>query len=199
MKLNSVLTTLLFFVCFFAESAETQPASIYTKNGKVLEVDIGVYSQGIIITNSKIKYFNKGKKGKIALSQIDHIDLESKTYEVISYKKEIKTGPNRGITTLTLLVELAVNGKVKLYRAYSIQSNGGYMSDGVFVTYGGSSLVTTNYLVKDKLVKWTSKADFKKRIVSFFPDCDIVEKVENKQYRYRDLIQAIKYGNEKCD
>lgn len=193
---NTLILLLLILTAAFTKAGEKQSGKIYSKKGEVLNVDINVYVEGIILTASKITYYSDRQKHKISLSEIEHIEIGTKTYKIISYEKEVRTGPNSGHKTYTILAELVTNGSVKLYRAYYLQSNG-YSNGGVYYSTG-VSLAKDYYFVQGKIVKWVSKLDFKKSIKTFFPNCDLVDKVKNKTYRYRDIKEAVQYGNENC-
>jgi hypothetical protein len=196
--MKKTLITLFYILLINIVNANTNElGKIYTKTGDILDVKISVYEKGIIITNSKIKYFENGIKKKILLSKIKQIELGSKKYEVISYEKEVKTGPNRGIKKYTLLAEIISEGKVKLYRTYVLKSNG-YWVNGFYQTTG-TFLAENNYLVKGEIVKWISKLGFKKSIKKFFPKCEINQKLKDKIYKYSDIKEVIDLGNKACE
>jgi hypothetical protein len=192
-----LITIFYIFISPFVSANSKESGKIYTSKGDTLNVEISIYEKGIILTQSKIKYFKNGLKKKISLSKIKRIELNNKTYEIISYSKVIKTGPNRGTKKYNLLAEIINKGKVKLYRTYILKSNG-YWMNGMYQNMG-NYLGVNNYLVKGELVKWITKMDFKKTIKKFFPKCDINNKLKNKIYKYKDLDEVIHIGNKNCE
>lgn len=194
MKIITFFILLFFSSTVFANNL--QKAIIYTKSGDTLNVKVDVYKQGILLTGNKIKYFQNGKKSKIAISKINFLDLGIKRYDVIEYSKERKTGPNRGIQTYTILAELIDDGKVKLYRSNVLKSTG-HMMNGMYMSTG-TVLVENFYMVTGKGTNWVSGFDFKRNIKTFFPGCELIGKVKDKVFRFRDIIEAVAYGNKHC-
>ncbi|GGF69562.1 hypothetical protein [Wenyingzhuangia marina] len=193
------LMTLCFFLINILANAQHEQGIIYTKDGNIIKVEIPIYKQGTIITKSKIKYLKGDKKKKISLSKIDHIEIDKKNYKVITYKKEEKFGPNRGIKTHTVLAEIINNGNIKLYRSYSLVSNGSMGSNG-FYSVNGTSLIESNFLIKGDLIQWISKVNFKKQVKEFFSGCNVlIEKIENKTFKYEDIETVILFGNSECE
>jgi len=179
---------------FVTKAYHKQDATIYTIEGKKLDVKITVFEMNIILTAPKIRYYLAGKNKNIPLSKIDRVDIGSKSYTVISYKKEIKTGPNRGKTkTIRHLSELLKDGLTKLYVTYSVGENGVWVN-GSFLTSGKQYLIQNKYLKKNEKVKHITKSNFKEHLILFFNNCDL----EKKEINFNDIEFIVEHGNKNC-
>lgn len=192
-----------FFVifCFLITSVvfanKKQYCTIYTKSGKVLKVQVNVDYGGVIVSASPIYYFENNNAKKIKLSEIEKIEIGSITYEVLTFRKKIKTGPSRGKDVTYSLAELVENGPVKLYKVYVTDTEGIWIN-GSYQFNGTYKITEQNYLANKNEIKWITKIGFKKNIKSFFPNCDVIKVVKEKKYKFKDLLEIVKLGNKMC-
>lgn len=195
-----LVSCFLFFLSQILFGKETQPASIYMKNGEKLYVDVFVYEPGIVLNTSRLKYLRDGKKESVDISLIKGLVVDRRVYKVIGVNSTIALGPNRGtkVVTIKMLCELIDNGPVKLYEGHFLNKGGFSDANGVYYA-GGSYLASDYYLQNDSNTYSISWLDFKKKMEILFPNCIVLERIKDKTYKFKDLQNAVAFANENCD
>lgn len=176
-------------------------AELIFKDGSLLE---GI-AEPIHSYNIKFKKDLNAKKQYFSFDEVDtlkvYYDLEPTIYVLVKIKKGY----------VPKVLELARSGKnVVHYRnilpvktlPVAIPSNDG----GSFMIGGGISRGTHSYVRKpyeEEAVhlassNWISK-NFKNTASNFFSDCpELVEKIQNGEFKKRDLKEIIDFYNTKC-
>ncbi|GAB5398569.1 MAG: hypothetical protein Aureis2KO_01540 [Aureisphaera sp.] len=151
-------------------------------------------------------YFSDGSfiEGSVIQLQKSKVYFEnSDTGERKWYKKKIKrliddTDGNK--------IEYRIREIKGLRNVFSGELIKGKVSYYVTVKYNAASrsYASSYYLLKEdgKMVKDLPNSlttPFVKRMSKFFSDCpSLVKKIKNKEYTYRDTIEAVKFYNSRC-
>ncbi len=184
-----IKTTLIFFLCFTTLMvAQKKQFTIETKTGETYVVKK--------YTSKKDKISFKGKEGKktISYQDIDKILATGKKEKDNYTLKYIKFSDDNG----DLMTEL-VTGEVSLYLRTVMVVTGSGM-------YGPTTSTARNYytLRKGEPVATEIKSNnifknFKKDASYFFSDCKgLVSKIENKEFRRKDIAEIVTYYNTSC-
>ena len=101
-----------------------------------------------------------------------------------------------------ILLKEKLKGKISLYSnevyhpGHTIPN--GFAGGGTGITFGGGSATIYHILVKDKLIRVGTK--IKKKHLEILKDCtSLIEKIENKDLKKRDVYAIINYYNNSCD
>ncbi len=201
MKINYVILSFLILAATQSFSQKTRAELIF-KDGTILE---GIAEP---LNNNYIKYRKerKAKKEYFTFEEVDtlkmYYDFVPKIYVLV----KIKDHP------LPKILELARAGKnVVYYRdilqgniapmAFSSMGGGGSMiSGGGFYNIKHSYVRKTDEEEAEHLASsnWISK-NFKNSASNFFSDCpELVQKIENREFKKRDLKEIIEFYNTKC-
>ena len=201
MKIKYVILSLLILAASQSFSQKTRAELIF-KDGSLLE---GIAEP---INNNYIKFRkeHKAKKEYFTFEEVDtlkvYYDFVPKIYVLVKIK-------NRSVPKV---LELARAGRnVVYYRdiiqgniapmAFSSMGSGGSMiSGGGYINIKHSYVRKTNEEEAEHLASsnWISK-NFKKSASSFFSDCpELVGKIQNSEFRKRDLKEIIEFYNTKC-
>jgi len=197
-----IIISLLFFIPIVAQK---QKATLYFKDGTSLK---GLAK--FTIFGNEIKFRKeKGSERIIYDSQkIDKILIRKNDRDVMYQYKIIKNKNN------PILLELIEAGKVTLYRdlkhRYSqgvpiADARGNWSSN----PSGGTYYTISNYYVskdnEDFVFHLGSKGsffskNFKKAASNYFKDCSVlVDKIQNKKFRKRDIVEIVEFYNENCN
>jgi hypothetical protein len=197
MKKILLLTILLYSINLSAQIGYSK-AKIYFKDGTIKEG----FGKHIFLSNKKIK-FKENKKDKpieLGFIKVDKFILNDIEYDfkIIKGKSEIT------------FFKVKQRGKVSLY--YTIKTNnsapmGGMNTGGIGVGIGFSTSSEVYYIGKNDEDQITqlfnlfgpSKKIFKKIVPQFFGDCpDLLDKIDYKEYKKRDIVKIVDFYNKKC-
>lgn len=200
------LIALAFSISLVIEAKEKIPVTIIKTDGSKIECYIASF-EGKILSNLSFKIWIGENKQKVKRSEIKTVKTKSCTYEIIEYLKETRRGGQIISKKEKRLAELKINGKTKLYAAYSSMQGGsnGYIMqpNGTFVMKGiphhhEPFLVTDYYLTSSKTVS-IPKSKFKAKIKKVFPKCkSLISKIKSRELKYDDIKTVVEIGN-KCN
>lgn len=194
----------ILVVCIFLNipvMAQSQKATLYFKDGTQLT------GLGKTISKRRVKFrkSSKTKPEKYSFSKLDklviHEDGDEKVY------KEIKLmGKEDSIVLQEVLI-----GRLSLYKTESHGqsppfSGNGFAPGNAGMAGGNFYSIQNYYVLKDGVdgvVHLTSSQffgkNFKKGASAYFKDCpSLVEKIQTREYKKRDIEEIIKYYNNNC-
>ncbi|ARV13763.1 hypothetical protein [Polaribacter sp. SA4-12] len=197
MKKILLLTIFLYSINLSAQIGYSK-AKIYFKDGTIKEG----FGKHLFMSNAKIK-FKVNKKDKpieLGFMKVDKFILNDIEYDfkIIKGKSEIQ------------FFKVKQRGKVSLY--YSIKTNNGapmgvMNAGGVGVNMSFSTSTEVYYIAKNDEDQITqlfnlfgpSKKTFKKIVPLFFGDCqDLLDKIDQKEYKKRDIVKIVNFYNYNC-
>lgn len=197
-KLLFILTLLITLSSF----GQDQKAIIYFRNGTELKGLASITDSG-----SKIR-FKKAEKAKKIIydsQKVDKIVIRENDKDVLYQYKIIKNKKK------PLLLEPIKEGKVTLYKIVnqgynpSVYTGNGYGSGGW--SNGNYYSISSYYVSKDNgniVIHLGEKGtiftkNFKKAASEYFNDCsELVEKIQSKEFRKRDIVEIVEYYNGNC-
>jgi hypothetical protein len=195
---NILFITILLSSINLSAQFRYNKAKVYFNDGSIKTG----FGKTLFLNNEKIK-FKVNKKDKaieMGFMKIDKfiLDGDEYDYKIIKGEKAIQ------------FFKVKQRGKVSLY--YSIKTNnsapmGGMNMGGAGFSVGFSTSTEVYYIAKnddDQIIKLfnlfgTSKRIFKKIIPLFFSDCpDLLDRIDSKEYRKRDIVEIVNFYNYKC-
>jgi len=176
-------------------------ATLYFKDGTVLK------GYGKLKINGVVKFRKtldeKPKKHDfVVLEKMETtINEDSKVFVQVKVKNKEKLE----------ILDLEIKGKLNLYikinQGYNHNFSGNFEQGGMSIPTGVNFYSIQNYYVKRKdenqaFHLGSNQAfskNFKKAASLYFSDCpELVNKIENKVYKKKDLKRIIKFYNENC-
>jgi hypothetical protein len=208
MKTPVCLKIILVFTCCFLATteilqAQKTEARLVFKDGTILN-GLGKLKGAVCVKFRKDKNTKAKKYHFKDLESVQIYNGDSRTtyvYLLVKKKKKYK------------VLEEVVVGGISLYK---VVSHGAHAPMGVgFGGAGGMGMgmgMSTGFTIKsyylrrkeEKEVTHITSTDlfsknFKKAATAYFNDCpDLVEKIETKEYRKRDIRAIIEFYNSKC-
>ncbi|MGB3463885.1 MAG: hypothetical protein WBA74_01385 [Cyclobacteriaceae bacterium] len=198
---NFFTASLVFCLISFSTIAEEFPGVIYTENDTlevVMKIPVNYIDDqpDFLKLQKGIKYFNENnRKEKILpvnarLIKIDYFGTEY-YMESVPLKElpgSILAGEKR------IFVQRLVGGYQNLYSYYAMERD---LIAGTGMIIAQSYLLQTGegvfYFVGD------GPASFRKRMREYYFDCpEVMKKVEDKIFRFQDIVKMVKYYNEYC-
>lgn len=116
----SILITFIFCI-FYNSHAEPSyhPAVIWSGDNEPFFCEVEVYSEGIILSKSRIEYKIGSKLYDIPLKDIRRITMDGYNFVPINVKLKYKCGPNAGkYRNVRRLARIEKNGSYKLYHTF---------------------------------------------------------------------------------
>jgi len=186
-------------------NSQNQKATLYLKTGDTIHGLAKIKAFGKI----KFRYNKKSKKVIYFPGQLikfDIIQQGSKTTNIYKYVQGNQLSTSR--KCMTLITE----GKIDLYRVSVSVTHApmgfggggmgrmggmtmGYSMDNYYVSKDDSDVVTKLTIVGTFFGK-----NFKKAASEYFSDCqDLVDRIQNKTYRKRDIEEIVRFYNTKCN
>lgn len=204
------IVIIIAFLFVLPITAQKEKAILHFKDGTSLK---GLVK--ITIQEDQIK-FRKDKKSKKVIynskevqsieiydKETDLFNLKGDTKHAHYYYKKIKnkeTYPPR-------LLEIILDGKVKLYLDYIESSTPSYIGPNGMMMGGGSQSISKYYVSKENEYLVTHLGDrgnlfsknFKKAASEYFKDCpSLVKKIQDKVYGKKDIEAVVTYYNTEC-
>jgi len=199
-KIFTIVIGLLFL--FFSANAQKTKGTLFFKDGSVKE--------GLVrLTNGEKVKFRPNKKAKATkyvFSELTEVRImeSSKPSIYVQILAKGHNGPR--------IVKEIVKGRVSLYHLETIGSSPMYMPNagdpggGSFTTFG-------TYNIKNLFVKREGEnvathlgsdqlftKNFKKAASEFFKDCEVlVSRIQQREYKKRDVKEIVTFYNNKCD
>ena len=203
MSRTRLLFLLTFSLLVASSYAQKINATLVLKDGKVLKG----YGK---LTNSNVIKFRATKKGKKQFysfeEQVDTLKLFTEQNPIIYVRMKVKD------KTELLVLEVAKVGKnVFLYtstsQGYSGATGIGTGGLGSPVAVGNFYSISNSYVRKaneDEVYHLGSdrlfSKNFKKAASDYFKDCPaLVEKIQAREFKKKDLEEIIDFYNEKCN
>lgn len=142
------------------------------------------------ITDKKHQEYTYRKVKKLILADA----RENKIYEYKIIKDKKKS--------IIKLLNLVLLGDVALYQIEHFDTVGNY---GLTYSYKGASyyLVESNNesfatFIGSKSIA-VGRKNIKKGLIKYFKDCpDLINKLKNKKFKKRDIVEVVEYYNENC-
>ena len=191
------IALVVFMFSYFGANAQWNSGTLYFKNGEVKKGEIKFNGTEHI----KYRTSKDEKKVKYHFSELEKLDLSKGSINAIYVYLLLEEN-------LFQVVRQLETGKVNLYslvRTYygpstMPGSGGGVMTMGhtnninhLFVKFIDDELPT--HLGSNQLFT----KNFKKAVSEFFKDCQVlVQKIENKEYKKKDIQQIVAFYNKEC-
>ncbi|NOZ46096.1 MAG: hypothetical protein GXO79_04860 [Chlorobi bacterium] len=151
----------------------------------------------------KVKYYNQsGKKVVIRPDDAEEIRFkyQSKEIRMLSLYNTLGLGNIFSISS-NIFLKLEIDGNLKLFNYYYTQQAPGMYSASTGMVTGGYSYSVEKYILQkgNGKLKRTKGLTFKNDMISYFSDCpELVTKIENKEFRKKDIQSIVMYYNSNC-
>lgn len=205
MKKLVIIVTLLYVMPILSQNNK---ATLHFKDGTEISGLAKITTYGDKIKFRKDKNSEKStytseelKSIEIHNKKIQFFGKRTKPGYVHYYYKKIKTQGS------PLLLEILEEGKVKLFLDYKQSTSAPMMGANGTMTGGGTYTINSYYVSKndDEIVTHLGdrgnlfSKNFKKAASEYFKDCSrLVKKIQDKEFRKRDIIKVVKFYNEDC-
>lgn len=206
MKKITIIISLLFFLTAIAQK---QKATLFLRDGTELKglAKISAYGNNIKFRKEKgatrTNYTSKDLEYLIIREKVNaHLgNIRGDIKNTIYYYRKVQ-----GSKSYKLL-ELLEKGKVSLYKK---------ISEGSFMTQNGvngtmmmnSNSISDYYVAKNDEETVTHlgtigspfSKNFKKAASEYFMDClELVNKIQNKEFKKRNIVDIVEFYNENCN
>ena len=151
----------------------------------------------------KIKYFDSsGKKVIISPDQAEEIRFIYKREEIRMLSRYCSRRLGRVfLMNHHLFLKLEIDGKLKMFKYYFTENSPVMYNSSKNVTTMGYSFTADRYILQksDEEIFMPRDLTFRKDMVKYFQDCpELFLKIENKEYRQKDLKIVVCYYNSNC-
>ena len=191
--IKHILIILLFVSCIVNAQVTKQAATLYFKNGEILNCFARVSGDYIRYATKP----NTSKETKVNFKEVDHINLRNDDLLIkLFYKLEQgKTKPR--------LMEKIIDGNVNLYKISNVHSNTfgilGNMTRNPH--FGTKKTLNTQYFLdtKNDTTVFRIQRNFNDTAKQYFEDCkELVQLIGNDGFRKKDLLNIVLYYNTYC-
>ncbi|WP_190808398.1 hypothetical protein [Flagellimonas sp. S3867] len=197
---TTTLILLVLLTCLHSLIAQKTEATILFKNGEVLTGLAKFKGEEKII-------FRKTKKSEKQVFELDLVDTlkvhqkeRSITYTQVRIKDSEKP---------KVLEMVSTGEKATLFRKISVGYNPGVPAPGGY----GTGAIPTHYSISSSYVRKAGEDEavylgnnqlfsknFKKGATELFQDCpSLIKKIENKEYKKKDIKDIIEFYNNECN
>jgi len=104
-------------------------------------------------------------------------------------------------SSYNIFLEQLIDGDVKLFNYYYTVDTGGTYNPATGGSTAGIPMVEEEYIIQkgDGGLMKPRRLSFRKDMTEFFSDCpELSERIENKEYRFNDLVSIIRFYNSEC-
>lgn len=185
--MKNIITILIFFSCLLI-NAQFNKGTVFLKDSTELKGLIRIKSFGGI----KFKTAQDSESTFYDYKQITGFDTDGEKYRYINNQEGFPP----------ILLKEKIKGKISLY-SNEVYNPGhtipnGFAGGGTGMTFGGGSATIYHILVKDKLIRVGTK--IKNKHLEILKNCtSLIEKIENKDLKKRDVYEIINYYNNSCN
>lgn len=194
--MNRLLTLLsLFFLCVSTlQAKDTDFITLIKNNGDTIRGYMSTFD-GHVLSDSELKIKVNGENQIIDRAHIKELWQGTRKYVVIEYSIQKARGNSVIIEQVRRLAELKVDGRVKLYTSYDVETQSSTGPNGSYI--GGRKILIAQHFLSDKnKTKMFGSMGFKGVIKEFFPACkELQEKIKTKELKYEDMIRVVREGN----
>jgi hypothetical protein len=203
-------TFLIVIVLMIANETEAKKieGKVLFKNDTldvIFKIPINIFSKEINFEKLqyKIKYIDSAKNTVVIKSnQAEEIRFLYQDEEVRMLSRYTNDRlENVFSNNYKIFLKLEIDGKIKLFKYYQTESSPVmYNSSSDLITEGISYQVDKCFLQKDSQELIRIKGlTFRKDMMEYFSDChDVFQKIENKEYRKKDIETIVNYYNSYC-
>jgi len=151
----------------------------------------------------RIKYVDStGKKVVIRPEQAEEIRFNYEEEEVRMLSRYCSPGLNHEFSRKRkVFLKLEIDGILKMFKYYFTENSPAVYNGSENITTGGYSIPATRYVLQKsgEEIFIPGELTFRKNMVEYFQDCPALSlKIENKEYRKKDLEIIISYYNANC-
>ncbi|MFT5913698.1 MAG: putative Zn-ribbon and HTH transcriptional regulator [Bacteroidia bacterium] len=152
----------------------------------------------------KIKYFDsEGNKKTVRPDDAKEIRFlyQSEEVRMVSVRNTLGLG-NIFNSNENIFLKIEIDDRLKLFRYYQTQRSSGMYNANTGMTTGGFSYSVENYVLQKGNGQLTRPVglSFKKDMIKFFNDCPkLSRKIEEKEFRKRDIEAIVLFYNENCN
>jgi len=177
----------MVFSCSLA-NAQFNKGTVFLKDSTELKGLIRIKTFGGI----KFKTTQDSESTDYDYKQITGFDTDGEKYRYINNQEGFPP----------ILLKEKIKGEISLYSnevynpGHSIPN--GFAGGGTGMTFGGGSATIYHILVKNKLIRVGTK--IKNKHLEILKNCtSLIEKIENKDLKKRDVYEIINYYNNSCN
>ena len=151
----------------------------------------------------KIKYFDTaGKKSVIKPDQAEEIRFYYKNKEIRLLSRFIALRLHDLFSkNHYYFLKLEMDGKLKLLRYYYTEDSPEVYEASSDVMITGQSYTVSKYILQksDEELFMPRTLAFRKDMMKYFQDCpELINMIENRKYRKRDMVNIARYYNSYC-
>jgi len=194
-----ILFFLLLIISVAVRAAEKIPGQIVVGNTTeevTFLIPVGFFGggPGVEAMQTGIRYIDsKGKKHRLKPEQASefHFKYEGREYRMVSQQR------SGNLFSRAVFMLLVIDGKVRMFE-YTVTSQSSARANGT----GGIATTTTYYLLQkpNEQLYEPRMIGFKKGMTDYFSDCPkLVEMIDGKEFKRRDLDEIVIYYNTKCN
>src|SRR5690606_31960858 len=185
--MKNIIIIIMVFSCSLA-NAQFNKGTVFLKDSTELKGLIRIKTFGGI----KFKTTQDSESTDYDYKQITGFDTDGEKYRYINNQEGFPP----------ILLKEKIKGEISLYSnevynpGHSIPN--GFAGGGTGMTFGGGSATIYHILVKNKLIRVGTK--IKNKHLEILKNCtSLIEKIENKDLKKRDVYEIINYYNNSCD
>jgi len=214
--MKKICILLLFLCVAYSTSARKIPGYIITAEGQktevILKVPFMLFGQpNFERLQRKVRYYDTNNKRQVLRPSQAHeisFSYKDKTYRMLSRQFD---NPLAKLFTRDgyFFLHLVKDGKLKLFRYYETRRSGGSMGrtgvsgmNSMGMSSHGTTYSVQKYLLQknDEPLFRTNFLTFKKDMAEYLKECeDVVKKINDKEYRNRDMEELVEEYNTKCN
>ncbi len=207
MRRLSVLVVLGMILTFKLEARKIEGKILFKNDtlNVIFNIPIKFFTQqpNYEKLQNKVKYFDSnGKKIVIRPENAKEIQFkfQNENIRMLSRLNSLGLG-SIFYTGSNIFLRLEIDGDLKLFHYYYTQRSAGMYNGATGGFTGGYSYTVDNYLLQkgNAELKRPHGLTFKKDMAEYFSECPIiVEKIESKVFRKKDLESIVRFYNEYC-
>ncbi len=213
-----ILIIIALMSVHFANAQDVyQYGKLILKTGDTIICQIDVYEPYLFVSNHDllgkevVKYKLDDIVNRIHLDEVKELYLDTLRYHRIKYV--YKTVPIHGMDAKEIqedrFVAVLIDSKCKLFKSGEVKKN----SMGIYQSFPTSALMNANketwnlykyldidyfILANNKIFK-ISSIGFKNDSKKAFSDClQILKKLDDKTFKYKQIEDLVKFANENC-
>lgn len=203
--INRCILIIVGVLCFYSlEAKKIEGEILYTNDTIKVTFDIPIYAFGKImyemVQYSIIYYDSLNNKMRIQADSAKEIRF---TYGTENVRMLSKPTPVKMLSLRpynNIFLKLEMDGYIKIFKYYHTKTMTNYSKDRI--STGSTSMYGTEsfYIQKGEgKLNLLNKFVYRKELFKYFNDCpDLVKKIENKEFRKKDIKSIIIYYNTKC-
>jgi hypothetical protein len=201
--MKKIILTIGILIISLNCKSQNQKATLYFRNGDTIQGLAKMSAWGKIRFRKNKQSTTENYDGKT----VSKFDIEEDS-SYIPNTYIYKLLQNKDYSSRPVLMKMITEGKINLYKITTTGTSAPMGFGGMGMGMGMSYSYENYYVCRDNsdiVIKLTTLGTFMgenfiKAASEYFNDCiDLVNKIENKVYRKKDIEEIVKFYNTKCN